>query len=235
MERLLVLVNRELVNSKRDGSIAEYLIFEPSSNYNHDTIGDDNQLSKRLRTIFPTFFYDEQYLQQQGEITTSVDRPFGRDPLVHSTKKNTEKKDTVTEGSESTDENSSLYSDLSDATGRYYRPSLKLPALRIFVSSLELLSNTKNSSDCPLDLSDWFSKSMLAYLTESLEVINIERVETALCVKAIRLLRSIDPNAMDMLVRDSVLPFVTNIKDYGRSCGDKMLLRECDRLIKIMA
>ena len=76
---------------------------------------------------------------------------------------------------------------------------------------------------------------MLAYLTESLEVINIERVETALCVKGIRLLKSIDSQTMDPYVRDSVLPLVPNIKDYGRSSGDKMLVRECGRLMKSMS
>jgi hypothetical protein len=257
MEQLVILVNRELVNSQKTNSIAGALIFETDVDGTTDNDCDESgngSLSKRLRAIFPTFFYDEQYQQQywvqQGETTTSVDRPTTprREPLQQQQHpqnknkiiKNKGGKDTViSEGSESTDDSNSLYSDLSNSTGRRHRPSLKLPALRVLVSSLELLSRTKrtvsSSSSDVIDLSDWFWKTMVAYLTESLEVFNIERVETALCVKVIRLLKSIDSQTMDPFIRNSVIPFITNIKDYGRSSGDKMLVRECDRLMKSMS
>jgi len=211
VELLVVLVNRELVNSKREGSIAESLIFEKED--------DDDDLSKRLRAVFRTFFYHQDtFYSDTQRPRVGKERTSGR------------KKDTETEGSDSTDDTSSFCSDLSNSTGRRCRPSFKIPALRAFVSCLELVARSATTQT--LDLSHGFWQDMLAYLTESLEAINIEKIETALCVKGFRLLRTIDPQTLDPFLKESVLPFVSNAKEYGRSGGDKMLVRECDRFLK---
>ena len=90
MEQLVILVNRELVNSQKTNTIAEALIFDTTTTDGSDSDDSDSDesesdingsLSKRLRAVFPTFFYDENYqqqhwMEQEEEMTTSVDRPI---------------------------------------------------------------------------------------------------------------------------------------------------------------
>jgi hypothetical protein len=209
IEQLMVIANRELVNSKTEGSIAEALI-HPSD--------EDDDFAKRIRAVFPTFFTD-----------SFLHKSFRRNKKF--VKNNNTIKDSETQESGSTDE-TSLYSDLSNSTGKRYRRSMKLPALRVLVSSLELTSRKRSRK--PLDVTDGFWRCMLAYMTESLEVVHLDRVESSLCVKGLRLLHRADPVGFNSKMKDSIMPLVEQAQDHGRLDGEKMLIRECDRFLAVL-
>jgi len=209
IEQLVVIVNRDLVNSNMEGSVAQSLIL--------GTEGSD--FSKRIRAIFPSFCTDA-FLQPTSSRSYRVGIRHDHTPFP---------KETETRESESTDE-TSLYSDLSNSTGKPYRHSMKLPALRVFVSSLELLA--QHGKKQTLNLSEPFWKCMLAYMLDNLEVDNIEPIESALCIKGFRLLQKLDTATIQPLVKEKVLPYLNLAKEHGQSMGDKMLVRECDRLLR---
>jgi hypothetical protein len=202
IERLVIVVNQELVNSKKKGSVAESLIFH----------AEQDQFSTRIRAIFPSFFTDE-FLFRKG---SSIQRQLKT------------KKESETQESQSTDE-TSLYSDLSDDTRKRHRRSLKLPALRVFISCLELASRQRRKKS--VDLSHSFWKCILTYMVDSLEEANIERIECALCVKGFRLLIKLDPESFAPYVKAAVCSMIKSAKAYGLAEGDKMLVRECDRFL----
>jgi len=79
-------------------------------------------------------------------------------------------------------------------------------------------------------------------------------VEAALVVKGFRLLNKLQPEMMDPYVRHSLLPFVSNARKFGveqqqqqqqqqckrrnhrrQSSADKMLVRECERLLRSLS
>lgn len=72
---------------------------------------------------------------------------------------------------------------------------------------------------------------MLPYMVNSSDEANMERIEGALCVKGFRLLLKLDRENVGMFLTKSVLPLIPTAKEYGRVEGDKMLVRECDRLL----
>lgn len=202
IEHLVMIVNRELVDSKWKGSVAESLILR---NF-------EDVFSKRIRYVFPSFFTDEFLYRKSPNHQQIV------------------KKESETQESQSTGY-TSLYSDLSDSTGRRHRRSLKLPALRVFVSSLELISTRPGKKS--IDLSDPFWKCMLTYMVDSLEERNLGCLESVLYVKGFRLLLKVDPQTFHCLIKESILPLVVGVKEHGKEKGDKMLVRECDRLLLV--
>ncbi|KAL3913485.1 MAG: hypothetical protein SGILL_006470 [Bacillariaceae sp.] len=209
IEHLVIIVNRELVNSKTEGSVAEALIY-PSKE-------EDDDFAKRIRAVFPTFFTNGFLFKSFRQNKKSISN-------------NKNAKDSETQESGSTDE-TSFYSDLSNSTGKRYRRSMKLPALRVFVSSMELLSRKRNMP--PLDAEDPFWKCMLAYMVDSLKAMHLERVESSLCVKGLRLLHKLDPSMLESKASDSVVSLMQGAKEHGKLDGDKMLVRECDRFLKV--
>jgi hypothetical protein len=204
IEQLVLVVNKELVNSKKKGSVAESLIFH----------AEQDQFSIRIRAVFPSFFTDE-FLYRKGSSSQ------GKLKSV---------KESDTQESQSTDE-TSFYSDLSDHTGKKYRRSLKLPALRVFISCLELVSRQRRHKS--VDLSHSFWNCILTYMVDSLEEANIERIECALCVKGFRLLIKLDPDSFLPYVKGTALSLIQSAKAYGQAEGDKMLVRECDRFLAV--
>jgi len=71
--------------------------------------------------------------------------------------------------------------------------------------------------------------------------ISSDIIEAALVVKGIRLLQRIEPTMMRPYVRYSLLPYISNAKEIfdgqqsaSTTCcmGDKILVRECERLLK---
>jgi hypothetical protein len=203
MEQLMVIVNRELVNSKQKNSVAEALLYP----------AEEDEFSCRLRVVFPSFFKDE-FLSRKNSSQRHL----------------LTKKDNETQESESTDE-TSFYSDLSDTTGKRYRRSLKLPALRVLISCLELVSRKPERKS--LDISERFWHCILAYMVSSLEESNIERLECALCVKGLRLLSKSGSPAFEPYSSDFVSKMIVTTKEYGLETGDKILVRECDRFLKL--
>eukprot|EP00536_Pseudo-nitzschia_multiseries_P000526 jgi/Psemu1/1165/gm1.1165_g len=188
MEHLVAIANRELVNSscflmldddERSGSLllSSTLAYSLVCNTNDDCGGG---FSPRLRSVFPTFF--------------NVSRS-GR------TGKKQKDDETSQTGSESSSSSvssplwsSSLSRGSQDAKtqdfGLQNRATLKLPALRVLVSSLELVLRTRSigvkPSDQPnvlasfssfysIDIVDHFWRAMLAYMTDCLQELVAER------------------------------------------------------------
>ncbi|KAL3893733.1 MAG: hypothetical protein SGARI_007973, partial [Bacillariaceae sp.] len=205
IEQLVVIVNRELVNSKTNGSIAEALIC-PSNNIN-----DDDDFATRIRAVFPTFF-TEDFLQKSFRNT--------KKPVGAAATNNNSKRDSETQESQSTDE-TSFYSDLSNSTVRRYRKSMKLPALRVFVSSLELMSRKRKKQSLAA-CDDPFWKQMLFYISDSLHVMHLEPVESSLCVKALRHVYKLDPETL-LFHTQTITPLVQAAQEHGRLDGDRML------------
>jgi hypothetical protein len=189
IERLVVLVNGELVNSTMEDSVSAALVFG-----GHD--GDE--IASRLRAVFPSFFSPEE--------DSRHDEECGK-------------------GDEG---ESSQHSDLTGSTRRL-RMSMKPPALRVLLSSLELCSRVQNQT---VDLSDGFWQPMLGYMTESLETGNMQGIVAAMVVRSLRLLRKIEPHGMEPYIKYALLPSILSVRERGKSSKDKMLVRECERLLK---
>ena len=226
IERLVSICNRELVNTKLDDNSIAYVLTVATATTTRTTATksqpppDNNtsisntEFSTRLRTVFLGFFCDN--------------------------------------GVEQHDQDEELH--------QQQRCSFKVPALRILVSSLELISRTSGTRESAisssLNLLDGFWKSMMMYMTECVQELRVDnnddddndnrrsnvpaaalsasctRFEAALVVKLFRLLQRIEPKMMTPYVRYTLLPYISNAQEYGHTTSDRMLVRECDRLIK---
>jgi len=306
MEHFVSMANNELVNSSRfmvsescdnkgsmnknnggsllSSSIAYSLVCNTTNNW---------QFSKRLRAVFPTFLWEHRHKTSYRSRTLRCNNGI-------------ENENSDTDSTTSLSSSSSLSSSCSSCTDTSSRmivhrdgdskASLKLPALRILLSSLELLSRTRTlshrpssssvpSAHHPIDLLDSFWRLVLAYMTECLRDLvravpikgaveelpttaDLNRsktthhyndkdatagtppscsIEAALVMKGFRLLHKLQPEIMSPYVRYSLLPFVSNAREFGfeqqqlqlqqrkhqrRPSGDKMLVRECERLLR---
>ena len=167
---------------------------------------DEDGYKSRIRNMFLSFFCPMEDSRQDQDIRN-------RD----------------THDGPSRDE-TSLDSDMTGSTARL-KMSLRLPALRVLVSSLELCSRDRNQT---INLSDGFWQSILGYMTESLKNGKTQGLATAMIVKCFRLLREIQPQTMEPYLKYSLLPSILHIKENGHSSRDKMIVRECDRLLKCL-
>ena len=298
MEHLVSITNHELVNSSqfvasecRDNKDSTNRSIDESSlltsSIAHSLVcnsNTDEDFSNRLRAIFPSFLCD--HLVESD--TVSFTPPYIKSTSCY-------RKTGTRIRRMSKDGDSSGYSQS--------KSMLKLPALRILVSSLEFVSRTTTmlsdsstgQSSQSMDLLDGFWRLILTYMTkclqdlvvstgeekaqeedEFIETINREEssnphhdyhhqyqkntirpesssipcsVEAALVVKGFRLLHKLQPEIMSPYVRYSLLPFVSNAREFGfeqqqlrirvhrkhhrrSSSGDKMLARECERLLR---
>jgi hypothetical protein len=125
----------------------------------------------------------------------------------------------------------SIYSDIDDAAGRHMG-ELRLPALRAMVSSLELVAGLERTEFDKLDLLSPFWCSIVLSMSQMLEVVSIRPMEAGLSIKCIRLLHSMDPDAMNPVVRCTIMPFLLHAYEYGQRKRNKMLERESLRLLK---
>ena len=162
----------------------------------------------------------------------------------------------------------------SPTTMKLRRKMLKLPALRVLVSSLELATRNRRqrvSSSSSLGLTDChFWKCILSGLVICIEGMDINNnsstttatnsnegpssissstccMEAFLAVKAVRLLHGLDRQCMEPFIRYSLLPYISNSQhqEKGENItgrrkhlqrpGEKMLNRECDKLLKVLS
>lgn len=244
MEHLLSIVNRELVNSSPGdrSSIAYDLIFNNGEDF-----------SMRLRDVFPSFLCHAprkfaKVESSDTDSTASLSSSFSSPSLSANSKAESE----GMAGSES---------------AVFIKSSLKLPALQILISSLQLVttirrvSRRKSSCSISVDLGDRFWRQILAYMTTCLQDLGANdsdsetlhpmqncSIEAALVVKGLRLLCKLQPEVMSPYVRYSLLPFVSSALEFGsehrqhkqsshkghhrRLSGDKMLVKECERLLR---
>jgi hypothetical protein len=192
IERLMKLVNSELVNSKKSGSIAHALLCGDSSKAE----------TERLRNVFLSYFCE------------SINPHTSRDSFDE----------------DESSEESSRYSDFEESAGRHMG-SLKLPALRVVASTLELLAGLEKKEN-KVDLSSTFWRRVLGSIVGMLEVVSVRSIEATLSIKCIRLLRKLEPKTIDPYIRYSLLPLVLHAYQFGISGGDRMLVRESERLLK---
>ena len=254
MEQLVAMANHELVNSSKflvpgsdtnhgesippllSSTLAYSLVCNCKSN---SVLGET--FSARLRAIFPTFLCDGIAGRNDED----------RDQNDYSSESSTSSFSCSCQENENEDCN------------RQNHVSLKLPALRIIVSSLELvlrmtptprLDHSYSNGRFPsIDLLDEFWRFTLAYMTDCLQAFSLNvgngtdtpsrcnKVEAALVVKGFRLLYKLQPQKMGPYVRFSLLPFVSNACELSKqrqgtkhSAGDVMVVRECERLLKIL-
>lgn len=204
MEQLVKLANAELVNSKKNGSVAQALICEN---------GSSRTASKRLRRIFLACFHKvsvRDLLNDDGFFSQCSD-----------------------------ESDMSSLSSTSDAFGRSAVVpdfgELRLPALQILISSLNLISVTAESRPNDVDLTGTFWVSILGSLAEIIErICSSSRVESTLAIKIIRLLHGMQPKIMDPYIRYSVLPYLLHALEFGAEEKDHILVRETEKLLKML-
>ena len=167
IERLMAISNYELVNTQFDENSIAYAFTSRTKNKNNNKRSndddDDDKFSKWLRNLFLSFFCDQQqHHHQRSNRTKTINSCDKEEVDVYG------------------------FSDSTEAHHHHQkkrtRLSLKVPALRILISSLELISRTQqqqktktksssstSSSSSSIDILDKFWKSMLAYMTECLQ------------------------------------------------------------------
>jgi hypothetical protein len=125
----------------------------------------------------------------------------------------------------------SCYSDIDDAAGRHMG-ELRLPALRAMVSSLELVAGLERTEFDNVDLLSPFWCSIVLSMSQMLEVVSIRPMHASLSIKCIRLLYSMDPDALNPVLTSTLMPFLLHAYEYGQTKRNKMLERESLRLLK---
>jgi hypothetical protein len=195
MERLMKLVNSELVNFKKEGSVAQALVCGTE-------VGCRYYETQRLRKVFLSCFsLHASLFYDQGISSDSSSADY-------------------------TDDSSSL-------TGSHNALlELRRPALRILASSLELVSMLDDSVVSTVDLSSTFWVAILGSMAEMTEVVSDCRIEATLSIKCIRLLYTMQPKTMEPYIRYSLLPYLIHAHEFGKKKGDRMLLREVDKILK---
>jgi hypothetical protein len=192
MERMIALVNSELVNSKGEESVAHALLCGEAT----------NERSVRLRNVFSSYFFDED-----GSISE-----------FHS-------------DDDDDDSASSCYSDdVEEYSGRHMG-ALKLPALRVLVSSLELVAMLEKVPTNKIDLYSSFWKGISKSMSDMIEAVSSHKLRAALSIKSIRLMGEMEPRIVKLLVRHSLLPFIIHAREFGSNTQYKMLVREADKLL----
>lgn len=253
MEHLLSLINRELVNSSSFASsdttfVAYSLICDNGYQQN------GGEFSRRLREVFPSFLVEVNRKKQYAK-GDSFD---------------TESTASLSSSSNSSSSSSTTRSEHMDGSEHavFDKTSLKLPALQILASSLQLVTRTRrisrrqSSYSISMDMGDTFWRQILTYMTACLQDFVVQpggkdshseespqngSIEAALVVKGLRLLCKLQPEVMNSYVRYSLLPFVSSALEFGseqqqqtkqtrghhrRLSGDKMLVKECERLLR---
>ena len=189
MERLIALINSELVNSKGEESVAHALLCGEAT----------NERSVRLRNVFMSYFCDE---------------------------------DSSTSESNSEDDDSacSYYSDVQEYSGRHMG-ALKLPALRVLVSSLELVSMLEKVPSNTIDLYSSFWKGVSRSMSNMIEAVSSRKLEAALSIKSIRLMGEMEPRIVKSFVQYSLLPSILHAQSFGTNTNYRMLDREAEKLL----
>jgi hypothetical protein len=174
IERLMAISNYELVNTQFDENSIAYAFTSRTKNKNNNKRSndddDDDKFSKWLRNLFLSFFCDQQqhHHHQRSNRTKTINKSDKKEVDVYG------------------------FSDPTEAHHHHHQQkrtrllSLKVPALRILISSLELISRTQQqqqtktksssssstlslSSSSSIDILGKFWKAMLAYMTECLQ------------------------------------------------------------------
>ena len=193
MERLIAIVNSDLVNSKGIESVALALVCGAGT----------HKYADRLRRTYLTYLCD-------GDCSLNAENDF----------------------SDLSDDSdcSRCSDDQIESSGRHMG-ALKLPAIRILVSSLELFSSVSNETNQKIDVTSTFWKHAIESMARMLESVNTKKVEVALSIKAIRILAKLEPQVILPMVRSSLLPFIANAKEFGRSNNCRILERESEKLL----
>ncbi len=177
MEMLVMAVNSELVNLKKQDSIAQAIVCGTEVGYKSET--------ERLRNLFSSCFPEHAYKRRSHEHVRVTDLN-----------------------------------------------NLKLPALRVLASSLELVSMLDANFVREIDLTSMFWVTLLRSMTETVQFVAESRLEATLSIKCIHLLYKLQPSTMGPYIRYSLLPYLLYAFEFGRENGDRMLLREAKTILK---
>jgi hypothetical protein len=202
LERLIYKVNTELVNSaKINESMAHVLACGgPQS--------DDN---RRLRAAFLSFFCFEENGALSPTDFVGIEANF----------------DTYYRHND-IDERS-MDSDFDQPAGKH-NGALRLPALRVLASSLELLASSKGEGQ-KLDIESTFWRLVLTSLSNMVENVEARRMDAALSIRCLRLLCQVETPLISSLVRYSLFPCILHAKDVGNQTRYRMLVKEVDALL----
>lgn len=106
--------------------------------------------------------------------------------------------------------------------------SLRLSALRVLVSSLQLVEIT-NESD-KIELSSHFWKHVLGIVSKNIQNREISVLEASFTIKCLRLLHSMDPERIEPYVRYSLLPYILHIVQK-MGPRNRFLMQQCKSLL----
>lgn len=137
---------------------------------------------------------------------------------------------TIESNSEDDDSACSYYSDVQEYSG-HHMGALKLPALRVLVSSLELVSRLETVPTNKLDLHSSFWKGISKSMSEMIEAVSSRKLEAALSIKCLRLMGKMEPHTVKSFVRYSLLPSIVHARDFGTNTNYRILVREADKLL----
>lgn len=158
--------------------------------------------TKHLRRVLASYFSDQ--------VSVTCDERISSD---------SSSTDIASERSTLTNSNTSLF-------------NLKLPALRILASSLELVCMLDHSNAHIVDLSSSFWVTVLSSIAATTEIVAESRLEALLSIKCIRLLYMLQPTTMGPYIRYSLLPYIMHAFEFGMENGDRMLFREAEKILK---
>ena len=106
--------------------------------------------------------------------------------------------------------------------------SLRLSALRVLVSSLQLVEIT-NESD-KIELSSHFWKHVLGIVSKNIQNREISVLEASFTIKCLRLLHDMDPERIEPYVRYSLLPYILHIVQK-MGPRNRFLMQQCKSLL----
>lgn len=108
---------------------------------------------------------------------------------------------------------------------------LKIPALRILTSSLNLVTMDKEATH-NIDLSSSFWVTLLGGMTVLGKIDKGNRLEAMLSIKCIRLLHRLEPATMKTYIQYSVLPYILDALESGKEYRDRALVREASSMLE---
>jgi hypothetical protein len=110
---------------------------------------------------------------------------------------------------------------------------LRLPALRVLASSIELIISLERTKPCDVNFSSRFWRATLETFANNLEDEEVERIEATLSIKCLRLLQTIDPPTINPFIRYSMLPYILNAHHLATIERDRVLQRESTKLLSL--
>lgn len=111
---------------------------------------------------------------------------------------------------------------------------LRLPALRVLTSSIELIQGLQRTKIREVNLSSYFWTDAFEILANNLADEEIGRAGATLSIRCLRLLLSLDPNTVGPFLRYSMLPYFLNAHDTAAQEKDRRLGQESTTILSLL-